>query len=177
MTASIKLQSLSSRLLVATLAGAMLLPSFSAAEAGGGRKQWRDHRGGQHQAHRPNRGNRHQNRHQNRRHDRRNNNNDDIGAALAIGVIGLAAGAFLGSALSGPEYIDQDPVYAPRHPRNYGPAHDTRRYRPAAPVVVGANRPAPWTPEWYRYCDAKYKTFNPRTGRFTAYSGEQKLCR
>ncbi|WP_029058999.1 BA14K family protein [Stappia stellulata] len=176
MSASTRFQSLSSRLLVATLAGAMLLPSFSVAEAGGGRKQWRNHGGGQHQAVRPNRGNRHQNRHNNR-HRNRNRNNDDIGAALAIGVIGLAAGAFLGSAMSGPEYIDQDPVYAPRHPRNYGPARDTRRYRPAAPVVVGANRPAPWTPEWYRYCDAKYKSFNPRTGRFTAYSGQQKLCR
>ncbi|MBC00690.1 MAG: BA14K family protein [Rhodobacteraceae bacterium] len=151
----------------------MLLPSFSVAEAGGGKRHWRDH-GGQHQAFRPNRGNRHQNRHRNK--------NDDIGAALAIGVIGLAAGAMIGSALSGPQYIDPEPIYEPRHPRGYGPAYpapvyDNGGYRPAPPVVVGYDRPEPWTREWYRYCSTKYRSFNPNTGRFTTYSGEQKLCR
>ncbi|WP_425086632.1 BA14K family protein [Stappia sp.] len=184
MTTPVTLKSLTSRVLVATLAGAMLLPSFSVAEAGGGKRHWRDH-GGQHQAFRPNRGNRHQNRHRNK--------NDDIGAALAIGVIGLAAGAMIGSALSGPQYIDPEPIYEPRHPRGYGPVYpdpvydnrgyrpapvyDNGGYRPAPPVVVGYDRPEPWTREWYRYCSTKYRSFNPNTGRFTTYSGKQKLCR
>lgn len=37
--------------------------------------------------------------------------------------------------------------------------------------------PEPWTEEWYDYCAAKYRSFNPQTGEFLAYSGEYKQCR
>ncbi len=38
-------------------------------------------------------------------------------------------------------------------------------------------RPQPWTDEWYDYCAAKYRSFNPETGRYKTYSGRYRLCR
>jgi len=82
------------------------------------------------------------------------------GWQVGVGIAGgLAAGAILGSALSQPRYV------AP--PRAYYPA--------PAPVVV--YRPAPWSPAWYNYCSRKYRSFNPNTGHFLAYSGHYKFCR
>ena len=37
--------------------------------------------------------------------------------------------------------------------------------------------PEPWTDEWYAYCESRYRSFNPDTGMFLAYSGEYKPCR
>lgn len=82
-----------------------------------------------------------------------------VGAGIAGG---LAAGAIIGSALSRPRYVA---------PRYYAPPP---AYYPA-PVVT--YRPAPWTPAWYNYCHAKYRSFNPNTGYFLAYSGQYKFCR
>jgi hypothetical protein len=38
-------------------------------------------------------------------------------------------------------------------------------------------RPRPWTPEWYDYCMAKYRSFNPETGYYRTYSGRYRFCR
>ena len=46
-----------------------------------------------------------------------------------------------------------------------------------APARARYDRPEPWTDEWYDYCSAKYRTFNPDTGRYRAYSGKYRLCR
>ncbi|WP_299484413.1 BA14K family protein [uncultured Roseibium sp.] len=89
------------------------------------------------------------------------NNGWRVGAGIAGG---LAAGAIIGSALSRPRYVA---------PRYYAPPP---AYYPApAPVVT--YRPAPWSPAWYNYCRAKYRSFNPNTGYFLAYSGQYKFCR
>lgn len=82
------------------------------------------------------------------------------GAAAAAGIIGFAAGAALGSALSAPRY------YAPA-PAPY--------YAPPAPVTYA--KPQPWTPGWYSYCSAKYRSFNPQTGYFLGYDGQYHFCR
>jgi hypothetical protein len=37
--------------------------------------------------------------------------------------------------------------------------------------------PEPWTPAWYSYCAAKYRSFDPRTGQFLSYSGDYRFCR
>lgn len=71
----------------------------------------------------------------------------------AAAVFGLAAGAILGQALAAPRYIDP-PV--------------RRVYR---------GRHAPWTPAWYSYCAGKYRSFNPGTGYYLAYSGRYRFCR
>ena len=34
-----------------------------------------------------------------------------------------------------------------------------------------------WTPEWTKWCEANYKSFDPKTGTYNSYSGEQKFCR
>ncbi|MEJ8473242.1 BA14K family protein [Roseibium algae] len=100
----------------------------------------------------------------------------------------------------GPIYYDpprryRPPVYAhprigpPRYaPRRYGPrpyphrsrvyvAPPRQLYAPplAAPPV--RYRAAPFTPEWIAYCARKYKSFNPRTGTYLAYSGKIRMCR
>ena len=83
---------------------------------------------------------------------RKKRDKDNAGAAVAAGIIGLAAGAILGSALSKPqqrEYIDP-------------------------PVPAGGYEP--WSPAWYRYCRAKYRSFNPETGYYLAYSGQYRFC-
>lgn len=77
------------------------------------------------------------------------------GAAAAAGVIGLAAGAIIAGAAAQPR------VY-------YAPA--PRRH------VVPAGRYQPWTPAWYRYCHRRYRSFNPNTGYFLAYSGQYRFC-
>ncbi|WP_319413561.1 BA14K family protein [uncultured Cohaesibacter sp.] len=76
-------------------------------------------------------------------------------AAFAVGAItGLAVGAMAANAHYGPVH------YAPRRP---------------APHYYG--RPAPWTPAWYRYCSARYRSFDPHTGYFVTYSGHHRFCR
>lgn len=86
-----------------------------------------------------------------------------VGVGIASGFV---AGAVIGSTLNQRRY------YAP--PRTYyrAPAYRARAYR--APVV--AYRPAPWSPAWYNYCASKYRSFNPRTGYFLAYSGQYRFC-
>lgn len=95
------------------------------------------------------------------------------GWQVGVGIAGgLAAGAILGSALSQPRYYGQPRYYAPPPPPVYAapPAY----YPAPAPVVV--YRPAPWSPAWYEYCSRKYRSFNPNSGYFLAYSGEYRFC-
>lgn len=96
------------------------------------------------------------------------------GWQVGVGIAGgLAAGALLGSALSQPRYYAQPPRYYAAPPPVYAPPP---AYYPApAPVVV--YRPAPWSPGWYEYCSNRYRSFNPNTGYFLAYSGQYQFCR
>lgn len=103
----------------------------------------------------------------NRRHRHNHNNND----ALAAGIFGFAAGAFV-SSLAQPRYVYPQTNY-------YQPAP---AYYQAPPVVyqpapVYSARPAPWTPEWYAYCDSRYVSFNGQTGYFYGYDGQYHFCR
>jgi hypothetical protein len=34
----------------------------------------------------------------------------------------------------------------------------------------------PWTAEWYDYCNAKYKSFDAKSGYYTGYDGQQHFC-
>lgn len=95
------------------------------------------------------------------------------GDAAAAGIIGFAAGAILGGALSAPRYghghhgggyYEPDVVYVEPAPVYVQPA-------PAYYAVE------PWTAEWYAYCESKYRSFNPSTGYFKGYDGQFHLCR
>lgn len=90
---------------------------------------------------------------------------------LALGVIGLAAGAVIGSAIADSRndrrvYID--PVPAPTY---YPPAPTYTR-----PVAVYQPSYEPWTAAWYDYCADRYRSFNPNTGTFRGYDGREHFC-
>ncbi|WP_068315051.1 BA14K family protein [Polycladidibacter hongkongensis] len=119
----------------------------------------------------------------------------DAGEIAAIGIIGLAAGMILTSALNEDTHHPAPQVtYTPPrpYPQHYGNAHAQpvplpvpvgQNWRPAPSngkpmqLVTHAQSPVPWTREWFRYCSMKYRSFNPQTGTFTTYSGVQKLCK
>ena len=106
------------------------------------------------------------------------------GAAVA-GVIGLAAGVLAGSALAAPRYYDGPLYYDP--PVRYEPRPYPSRvyiapppypYRSRAYVAPPTAYRAPaFSPEWIAYCARKYRSFNPRTGTYVAYSGKIRMCR
>ena len=76
--------------------------------------------------------------------------------AVGAGLVGLAAGAVIGSALTPKE------VYVTPPPR---------------PVYRASYRPEPWTDDWYAYCGSRYRSFNPRSGTFVGYDGYEHFCR
>jgi hypothetical protein len=101
---------------------------------------------------------------------------DSGGDVVAAGILGLAVGAIAAGALSDP--IPYRPVYD--EPIYRDPPPRPRPLRPyAEPSVVyyqdeqGAE---PWSPEWFRYCGDRYRTFDPDTGTFTGYDGLAHFC-
>ena len=71
------------------------------------------------------------------------------------GAIGFVAGTIVGTAVTSQPRV----VYA----------------QPQTGVVHGGLQP--WTPAWYSYCSQRYRSFNPQTGYFLAYSGHYTFCR
>ncbi|MET0600049.1 MAG: BA14K family protein [Mesorhizobium sp.] len=88
----------------------------------------------------------------------RHNNGD----AVAAGVIGLATGAIIGGLMAQPRYAE--PVYVDPPVRYY-----------EQPVYVGRSL-EPWSRGWYRYCQNRYRSFDPQSGTFTGYDGRQHFC-
>lgn len=140
---------LSKRILTAVLSGSLLVSGITMAEAGP-RHGWNDG---------PRHGWNHGPRYPQQHHKHRNRNND-AGAAVAAGVIGLAAGAILLGAMSQPSRAAPAPSYYPPapYPGTVSPGYQ------------------PWSPAWYQYCANRYRSFNPSTGTFTTYQGEQRFC-
>jgi hypothetical protein len=120
------------------------------------------------------------------RYYRHHHRGDD---ALALGVIGLATGVIVGSALANPPpqrrvyvdrpvsvydepgyYVDDYPPPPPRH--TYRPRPVYQQPRP----VVQSYGIEPWTGAWYDYCAERYRSFNPRTGTFVGYDGRTHFC-
>ncbi len=63
--------------------------------------------------------------------------------------------------------------------RAYRDCERARRanYRRNKQRTYSRARPAAWSPEWYKYCSAKYRSFNPETGYYLAHSGQYRLCK
>ncbi len=95
-----------------------------------------------------------------------NNNN---GNAVAAGVIGLATGAIIGGLMAQPRYAE--PVYAAPPVRYY--QEQPRYYQ--QPAYVGRSL-EPWSRGWYRYCQNRYRSFDPQSGTFIGYDGRQHFC-
>ena len=108
-----------------------------------------------------------------RHHSHRRDHSD----AIAAGVIGLAAGAIIGGALSQPaqpNVIYQAPPPPAYYPPQPQPVYQQPRpiYQPQ-PVYRGLD---PWTPGWYDYCSRKYRSFNSQTGTFRGNDGRDHFC-
>ncbi|MER0237513.1 BA14K family protein [Fulvimarina sp. MAC8] len=135
-----------------TMPAGVTLPGIgvSAAKAD---PYYRGYRGGRHY-----RGARHYRGH--RRYDHRRNYRHRRGNAAAAAVIGGIVGLGVGAAIAGqPRYYEPRPVYRTR------------------PVSRHYGSPRPWTGEWYRYCAARYRSFDARSGTFQPYHGPRQLCR
>jgi hypothetical protein len=93
------------------------------------------------------------------------------GDVVAAGVLGLAAGAIIGGLIARPAY--REPVYADGYrqaPNYYGNgAYNQPRY-------VGGGL-EPWSREWFRYCESRYRSFDPGSGTFVGYDGREHFCR
>lgn len=113
----------------------------------------------------------------------RHRHHDHNGDAIAAGVLGLATGAIIGGVIanSGPRYIEPPRAYYPPQPTYYPPAPTyvapPRHYypRPHYPRQVGYGI-EPWTAAWYDYCESRYRSFNPTTGTFRGYDGQERFC-
>ncbi|GGB49699.1 hypothetical protein GCM10011316_22260 [Roseibium aquae] len=73
-------------------------------------------------------------------------------------------------------------VYRPYRPKYYPgvpyilPAPVPRHAAPAG-IPIAKNGLVPFTPEWIAYCSRKFKSFDPRSGTYLAYSGKRRYCR
>jgi hypothetical protein len=87
-------------------------------------------------------------------------------------IIGGGVGTFAGAA-------NASAAWRRAYDRAYGDCmRSNARYdggRRERPVRAAA--PEPGSPEWYDYCSAKYRSFNPDTGYYRGYDGQYHLCR
>ena len=61
-------------------------------------------------------------------------------------------------------------AYPPRHG---GPRVVTYEDSVGGQQFAGAE---PWSPEWYDYCRAKFRSFDDRNGTFLGYDGQRHFC-
>ena len=84
--------------------------------------------------------------------------------AIIAGALGFGVGTLFGTATARPRYYP-GPVYvAPAPPIYVEPA----------PVYYELE---PWTPDWYAYCGARYRSFDARSGTYVDYDGYRRMCR
>ncbi|WP_455479023.1 BA14K family protein [Bartonella sp. B23] len=99
-------------------------------------------------------------------------NHNNSGDALAAGILGLAAGAFLGNVLKQPE---QPQIVYQAAPQN----HVVYQQVPQSHVVYEIQSETiyqPWTADWLKYCKTRYRSFNHKTGTFRGYDGLDHFC-
>ncbi|AEV38813.1 BA14K-like protein [Pseudovibrio sp. FO-BEG1] len=153
------------------LAGAMMLPVVSAAQAGQRNNTYIENNTyvENHYYHK-------------RKKKKHKKHGINAGEAAAIGVIGLAAGLIIGNAVTPqPQYVAPPrPAYRPPAPAYRPPAPAYRPpvvvHQPAPVYHAQAVAPAPWSPAWFAYCTNKYRSFNPNTGTYRTYSGKNRFC-
>ena len=116
-------------------------------------------------------------------------------AALGSGLGGAAVGAVLGGIIGGGKGAGRGAIIGgstgavggalgsgPKWQRLYDDAYDDcmERYRPvrarAPEPVYRGGLMEPWTDEWFEWCSANYRSFNPRTGTYVGYDGVRAFC-
>lgn len=113
-------------------------------------------------------------------HVTRNNSGD----ALAAGILGLAAGAVLGNVLKKTE--QPQIIYQPMPQRQvvyqevpqvvYQQVPQTQIIYESQSTATYQPLQQPWTRGWLQYCKKKYRSFNPQTGTFRGYDGQDHFC-
>lgn len=103
---------------------------------------------------------------------------NDPGELIAAGIIGLAVGAIIvGAATQGSGHKTHVP-HRPRPDRNYFPPRPDEI--DDEPEIIYAepafDAPQPWSPEWYDYCNNRYRSFDDRSGTFLGYDGKRHFC-
>jgi BA14K-like protein len=109
-------------------------------------------------------------------------------SAVAGGIIGGLTGAIIGGAIGGHHGAGTGAAIGggvgvvsglARGSAGWQRAYDrayadciNHRSRPSR-----VHGPAPWSDEWYEYCAAKFRSFNPDTGKYRTYSGHLRTCR
>jgi hypothetical protein len=92
---------------------------------------------------------------------------DDGAAALLLGIAGVAIIAGALSQANPPAVYEPYPA-----PNAYPPAP-----APSGPhVITYESTLEPWTPQWYEWCDQRYRSFNPQTGTYRGYDGHDHFC-
>lgn len=109
-----------------------------------------------------------------RRYD--HGHNDNTGAIVAAGALGLIAGAVIAGSANRSQPVYDDYYEQPQPRRVY--RQDYYQPAPQRRVVYssGGYGMEPWTPEWYQYCSDRYRSFNPRSGTFVGYDGVARFC-
>lgn len=103
----------------------------------------------------------------NRHHSRGHHGGHNGGSAAAAAILGFGLATALTSRPSyGYSYGYAPPyAYAPPPPPYYGPAAYSSNYAPPT-----------WSPGWYQYCAAKWRSFDSRDGTFQPNFGPRRLC-
>ncbi|WP_254493746.1 BA14K family protein [Bartonella sp. B1099] len=109
---------------------------------------------------------------------------DNSGDAVAAGILGLAAGAILGNVLKKPE--QPQIIYQPMPQRQvvyqevpqvvYQQVPQTQILYESQSTATYQPFQQPWTRGWLQYCKKKYRSFNPKTGTFRGYDGQDHFC-
>jgi len=89
---------------------------------------------------------------------------------IAKGSKGIGPGALIGGAIG-------TVAGAAAHSARWNDAYQHAYNDCMGRGVSYGSSPEPWTEEWYAYCSAKYRSFNPDTGMFLAYGGRYRMCR
>jgi hypothetical protein len=70
----------------------------------------------------------------------------------------------------------ETPLYGPPQ-RGVGPTRPEVIMPSRKSPIIHQGTPEPYTAQWYAYCSGRYLTFEPRTGLYTTFSGQKRLCR